>query len=100
MKNKIIITLITALLVNTSAHAINKKYRQQLERSGCTQTSEIQGCDVTKTKKENAKVGFVSPYPTDNITAIKKQKGYCTLTNGGIVDIKGSCEFFQTGSYV
>ncbi|TXL19953.1 hypothetical protein BMR06_07335 [Methylococcaceae bacterium HT5] len=72
MKNKIIITLITALLVSTSAHAINKKYRQQLERSGCTQTSEIQGCDVTKTKEENAKAGFVSPYPTDNITAIKK----------------------------
>jgi len=100
MNNKIIITFIITLLVSASAYAINKMYGQQLERSGCTQVSEIQGCDITKTKEENSKAGFVSPYPTDNVTAIKKQKGYCTLTNGGIVDIKGPCEYFQTGSYV
>jgi hypothetical protein len=47
-----------ALSVHTSPHAINAKYRQQLERSGCTQASEAQGCDITKTKEENAKAGF------------------------------------------
>ena len=35
-----------------------------------------------------------------NASAVEKQKGYCTLTNGGIVDIKGPCEFFQVDSYV
>jgi hypothetical protein len=48
----------TALLVGTSAHAIDEKYRQKLERSGCTQVSEMQGCDINKTKAENAKAGF------------------------------------------
>ena len=100
MKIKLIITIGAVLLVNTSAHAINEKYRQQLERSGCTQASEAQGCDITKTKEENAKAGFISSSSTENAIAIKKQKGHCTLTNGGIVDIEGPCEFFQTGSNV
>jgi len=54
---------VVALLAQTSAHAIDAKYRQQLERSGCTQVSEAQGCDITKTKKENAKAGFVADAP-------------------------------------
>ena len=32
--------------------------------------------------------------------AVEKQKGQCTLTNGGIVNIKGPCEFFQVGDNV
>jgi hypothetical protein len=48
------------LLLHTPAHAINAKYAQQLERSGCTQVSEAQGCDITKSKAENAKAGFGS----------------------------------------
>jgi hypothetical protein len=60
MKKTMLITAGVALLVQTNAHAIDAKYRQQLERSGCTQVSELQGCDITKTKKENAKAGFVS----------------------------------------
>lgn len=40
------------------AHAINARYAKQLERSGCTQVSENQGCDIRKTKEENAKAGF------------------------------------------
>lgn len=42
-----------------SAYAIDAKYRQQLEQSGCTQVSEVQGCDITKSKEENSKAGFV-----------------------------------------
>ena len=63
MKKKLIITAGVALLAHTSAHAIDAKYRQQLERSGCTQVSETQGCDITKTKAENAKAGFVAEAP-------------------------------------
>lgn len=60
MNMKSIITAGVAMLACTSAHAIDAKYRQQLERSGCTQVSESQGCDINKTREENAKAGFVS----------------------------------------
>lgn len=52
------------LFASTSAHAIDEKYRQKLERSGCTQVSELQGCDINKTKAENAKAGFGTAAPT------------------------------------
>ena len=44
-----------ALLVATASHAINAEYAKKLERSGCTQVTELQGCDINKTKAENAK---------------------------------------------
>lgn len=40
------------------AHAIDPRYARQLERSGCTQLSEAQGCDIRKTKEQNARAGF------------------------------------------
>lgn len=46
---------VLALLVATASHAINAEYVKKLERSGCTQISEGQGCDINKTKAENAK---------------------------------------------
>lgn len=55
MKKCVLIALGTALLATAPAHAISAKYREQLERSGCTQVTELQGCDITKTKAENAK---------------------------------------------
>ena len=72
MKKTFIAAASVALLVCTSANAINAKYRQQLERSGCTQVSEAQGCDIHKTKAENAKGGFVSNIPTDSRMATNK----------------------------
>lgn len=66
MKMKFLITLGIAVLASTSAHAINATYAKQLERSGCTQVTEAQGCDIKKTKAENAKAGFVMAAPTDN----------------------------------
>ncbi|MFC0227372.1 hypothetical protein [Serratia aquatilis] len=56
------------LFAISPAHAINAKYAQQLERSGCTQVSESQGCDIHKTKAENAKNGF-GTLPTTETTA-------------------------------
>ncbi len=64
MTLRLVATLGLALVAGTSAHAISDKYRQQLERSGCTQASELQGCDINKTKAENAKAGFVTAAPT------------------------------------
>lgn len=56
--------LITLTLLGiTPAHAISAKYAEQLERSGCTQVTEAQGCDIHKTKAENAKAGFGAAAP-------------------------------------
>ena len=49
------------LVISFNAHAINKEYARKLERSGCTQVTELQGCDINKTKAENAKAGFGGP---------------------------------------
>lgn len=60
---KIILTTsigLTTLCMINPAYAIDAKYRAKLERSGCTQVSEMQGCDINKSKAENAKAGFVN----------------------------------------
>ncbi|MCU1763009.1 hypothetical protein NTD84_25240 [Pseudomonas sp. 14P_8.1_Bac3] len=60
--NKIILPVLAILLTAQSpAYAINDKYRKQLEQSGCTQVSETQGCDIHKSKAENARAGFTDP---------------------------------------
>jgi len=61
-RNAALIVTLT-LLGMAPAHAINAKYAQQLERSGCTQVTEAQGCDIHKTKAENAKAGFGAAAP-------------------------------------
>lgn len=56
-----VVGLIAACALSSfSAHAIDAKYRAKLERSGCTQVTEAQGCNINKTKAENAKAGFGS----------------------------------------
>lgn len=65
MMKKLIITLGALLLAQTPAYATNAKYQKQLERSGCTQVTELQGCDITKSKADNAKAGFVSEAPAN-----------------------------------
>jgi hypothetical protein len=52
-----------ALFAATEVQAIDAEYRRLLERSGCTQVTETQGCDIHKTKAENAKAGFGSAAP-------------------------------------
>lgn len=66
MKNRLMVTLGVVLLAGTSSYAIDAKYRQLLERSGCTQVSEMQGCDIHKSKAENAKAGFGTQTSTQN----------------------------------
>lgn len=60
--NRIILPALAIFLaVQFPAFAISDKYRKQLEASGCTQVSETQGCDIHKSKAENAKAGFSNP---------------------------------------
>lgn len=61
MKRIILPVLATLMWVQFPAYAINDKYRKQLEQSGCTQVSETQGCDIHKSRAENAKAGFTNP---------------------------------------
>ncbi|WP_421236395.1 hypothetical protein [Aeromonas sp. 601039] len=61
-KNAALLITLTLLGI-TPAHAISAKYAEQLERSGCTQVTEAQGCDIHKTKAENAKAGFGTAAP-------------------------------------
>ncbi len=58
MRIPIAFVLSICLWAQAPAHAINATYAKQLERSGCTQVSEAQGCDIHKSKAENAKAGF------------------------------------------
>lgn len=60
MKSKLALALLLAsaatALATSPAHAISAKYRQQLERSGCTEMSDADGsCDIHKTKAQNTK---------------------------------------------
>lgn len=61
MQIKFITVGLMAYVVMNSAYAIDAKYKEQLERSGCTQLSEAQGCDINKTAEENIKAGFTAP---------------------------------------
>ena len=72
MKKKLAIALGAVFLAQTPAYAISAKYRQQLERSGCTQVTEAQGCDIKKSKAENAKAGFGTEAPADQGGATKQ----------------------------
>ena len=72
MNKTLAIATVALLSLNTSAYAISAKYRQQLERSGCTQVSEAQGCDITKTREENAKAGFDTGVPVEKAKTSKQ----------------------------
>lgn len=64
MKSTLLLFVGASLLFQLPAYAINAKYARQLERSGCTQVSETQGCDINKTKAENAQAGSVADAPS------------------------------------
>lgn len=50
-----------ALLACATALAIDPNYARKLERSGCTQVSELQGCDINKTRAENTRAARAKP---------------------------------------
>lgn len=82
MHRSLLTAIAIALLAQASAHASNDKYLQQLERSGCTQASELQGCDITKSKAENAKAGFGTPAATGKQSYQQQlERSGCTQTS-------------------
>ena len=70
-----------------SAQAIDQKYREKLERSGCTQVTEAQGCDINKTKEENAKAGFgTAPTAAKPAAAAPQYKDLVGKSSFGALD--------------
>ncbi|EHO9417870.1 hypothetical protein KNC47_003809 [Salmonella enterica] len=63
MTKKILMISALALvaIAASPAHAISEKYRQQLERSGCTQVTDGNGCDIHKTKAQNQAAAYKAP---------------------------------------
>ncbi|MCP9915751.1 hypothetical protein [Cyanobium sp. ATX 6F1] len=59
-KHVIAATAATTILLMwpLSSQAIDPAYAKKLDRSGCTQVTELKGCDINKTKAENARAGF------------------------------------------
>lgn len=55
--------VISAGLVSLPAHAISEAYRAKLERSGCTQLTDGNGCDIHKTKAQNFAHQHPAPLP-------------------------------------
>lgn len=53
LKNMKLITLALASLYVLPVHAISSQYSQKLDRSGCTELTDGNGCDINKTKEEN-----------------------------------------------
>jgi hypothetical protein len=73
MKKAILPALLILIAAQSPAYAINDKYRKQLEQSGCTQISETQGCDIHKSKAENAKAGFTNPAADSDVGAKQRE---------------------------
>ncbi|MGI2125465.1 hypothetical protein [Shewanella putrefaciens] len=83
MNTKIIITASIALLISANSYAINDEYRKLLERSGCTQMSEAQGCDIHKTKEENANASAMSQTADDAKVIIPNARQWLATASSG-----------------
>lgn len=77
MKTSSLVIACVTLLATTSVHAIDAEYRRLLERSGCTQVTETQGCDIHKTKAENARAGFGSAAHSSAASGTKVAEKAC-----------------------
>lgn len=67
VKVRLATIVVIGMMSSPVVQAIDSAYAKKLERSGCTQASELQGCDINKTKAENAKAGFGQPAPATTV---------------------------------
>ena len=98
VKASLAATITVVLLTSFSAQAIDKKYRAKLERSGCTQVTEAQGCDINKTKAENAKAGFGTPTATKPAAA-PRYKDLAGKDSIGAIDSMSARGFKSVDSF-
>ncbi|HGF0767934.1 TPA: hypothetical protein ACF7ZB_000187 [Kluyvera georgiana] len=65
MKKILFASMALTAVLAAPAHAISDKYRTQLERSGCTQATDGHGCDIHKTKAQNAAAAHTGAHTSD-----------------------------------
>ena len=86
VKTRLAAVLVIGLGLPLVAHAIDPAYARKLERSGCTQASELQGCDINKTRADNAKAGFgQAPRPAAAARSPYSGQWVATSTQGQTV---------------
>ena len=93
MFRKLLISIIFSTLASAPVWAISASYRAQLERSGCTQQSELDGtCNVHKSKAENLKAAAspamvereaITGFLRDNVEDKKAEEAYSALEGNG-----------------
>ncbi|BBL73689.1 hypothetical protein [Methylomagnum ishizawai] len=98
IKFSLAIMVAACAVMSFNAHAINKEYRKMLERSGCTQVTEAQGCDINKTKAENAKAGFGTPSHAKS-TPTPKYKDLAGKNSIGAIDTMTERGFKNVDSF-
>lgn len=59
MKKRVLATLVIGMVTATTACAISPAQRAKYERSGCTQVSVLQGCNLDKSYEWNQHHGFI-----------------------------------------
>lgn len=59
MNKRLLTLLVLGLTTATTACAITPAMQKKYERSGCTQMSELNGCDVNKSYQWNRDHGFI-----------------------------------------
>lgn len=86
MKSKVFAFAMLAFVAMPS-HAINAKYRQQLEKSGCTQVTEADGtCDIHLSKKENAERSQITSFVRDSVINQPTDAAYEALSGYGFTN--------------
>lgn len=59
MNKRLLAIFVLGLTTATTACAITPAMQKKYERSGCTQMSELNGCDVNKSYEWNRDHGFI-----------------------------------------
>lgn len=59
MKKSVLVALVIAATVSTSACAVNPETQRKFERSGCNMTTQFQGCDINKSYEWNERHGHI-----------------------------------------
>jgi hypothetical protein len=72
------------LILPLASHAMDPAYAEKLKKSGCTQVTELQGCDINKSKAENAKAGF-GVAPDSSTRSAYAGRWVATSSDGRIV---------------
>ncbi|EMD0638819.1 hypothetical protein VPZ60_004235 [Salmonella enterica] len=64
-KLSIALAVVGLVVTSTAGCSVNKETQRKFERSGCTMTSQFNGCDLNKSYEWNRKHGFIEDADSD-----------------------------------